>query len=706
MKHFFLFLIFFSTILFAQVPQKLSYQGILTDQYGVIVADNIFTLTFRLYSTESGGTPVWEESQSVQVTGGIFNAILGKINPLNISFSSPYYLGITVAAGSELIPRIEMTSTGYSLISKSVVDNAVTSAKIMDGAVTQEKLAPGITLPPDGSAGGDLSGTFPNPTVSKLKGRALSNTDPSSGQLLGWSGSLWEPVTLSGLPPGGSAGGDLSGTFPNPTVSKLSGRALSNTEPTSGQLLGWSGTLWEPVTLSGLPPGGTAGGDLSGTFPNPTVSKIGGRALSNTAPTSGQLLGWSGTLWEPVTLSGLPPGGTAGGDLSGTFPNPTVSKISGRALSNTAPSPGQVLGWSGTLWEPVTQTVGLGGSGTIGTIPIFTSSNVVGNSLLTTGGFALNINTNDFLGLGFRISRSNGGLGFSLLENGQPSGKRGWIFVAMSQQLKINAAEDDGFTPVKSLITFDREGRVGIGTENPGYPLHVAGSLDTVLSVTGSKLSQFSDIISVNYIGQTGMADVRGITSRSVVNPGWGIGGEFTGGWVGLRATGSNSTYTGWGCGLYGTATGSDGARFGVVGSAFAAGGVHYGVYADGNLGYTGSLINASDAKLKNNITPLTNVIDRIKKLEPKIYSYSDSPEYRHMNLPEGSHYGLIAQDLEKVFPEMVVNTIHPSVNEKREGVSYKGVTMMEMIPVLIQAIKEQQQKIEDLEKTIADLKK
>jgi hypothetical protein len=109
------FMLAVAAISVADVSDKMSYQGVLRDSGGDAVADGTYDITFSMYNVEAGGTPLWTETQSLSVEGGVVNALMGSVNPLNVmDFNEPYWLGITVEAEAEMSPRSPLTTVPYA----------------------------------------------------------------------------------------------------------------------------------------------------------------------------------------------------------------------------------------------------------------------------------------------------------------------------------------------------------------------------------------------------------------------------------------------------------------------------------------------------------------------------------------------------------------------------------------------------------------
>ncbi len=96
-----------------------------------------------------------------------------------------------------------------------------------------------------------------------------------------------------------------------------------------------------------------------------------------------------------------------------------------------------------------------------------------------------------------------------------------------------------------------------------------------------------------------------------------------------------------------------------------------------------------SDARLKENITPMTNVLAKLEKIQPVYYNYNNV-----LRRPEGRQLGFIAQEIQKEFPE--------AVQVASNG--YLAVGYGNMAAVAIEAVKEQQKTITDQRKTIEQL--
>lgn len=97
------------------IPKLLSYQGKLTDNSGNPVPDTTYSVNFRLYTAASGGSPFWNETQTVRTKSGLFSTLLGSVTPVgSVPDAGSLYLGMAVAGGAELTPRLRIVSAAYA----------------------------------------------------------------------------------------------------------------------------------------------------------------------------------------------------------------------------------------------------------------------------------------------------------------------------------------------------------------------------------------------------------------------------------------------------------------------------------------------------------------------------------------------------------------------------------------------------------------
>lgn len=335
-----------------------------------------------------------------------------------------------------------------------------------------------------------------------------------------------------------------------------------------------------------------------------------------------------------------------------------------------------------------------------------------------------------------------------------------------ASRLHVNAAS--GTSPLKFQVNgstklYMSSGgglSVGSGTAAPSNGLYVAGNTAIGTSTASGRLT----------VRGTGLSSTAVRITNGELNVGteWSTGDEFTGmridaptgihinamtgvesygmtavyanGYQGVYASGSSygvsayseegtavdaSSSTGYGVsgvsqssyGGYFTSNSSWALRAETNTGTYA--GVFYGrVYASGGF-------EPSDRNLKKNIQEFHNALDIVNKLQPRTYEYKTDGKYQFMHLPTGNHYGLIAQDLEPILPNLVATTNHEVLKpaqrtqpwkpgmaieavekQKPEVISSKAVNYTELIPILVGAVQEVAAKTAEIDALKARIEK
>ena len=255
------------------------------------------------------------------------------------------------------------------------------------------------------------------------------------------------------------------------------------------------------------------------------------------------------------------------------------------------------------------------------------------------------------------------------------------------------------YTDSVERVRIDASGNVGIGEDDPGYKLDVSGNIK-------------SSTVTV-YDGMGGNET--------------GIGASGAGGYLRLYANGTNRvtvTDTASTMVLFGsTTTGSNymdfqnsaGTRQGYIGYGSSADDIYYlvqfkaadiqfynGGSIKGSISTGGTLTmksdiiafgSPSDKRLKENIKPIESALDKISKMQGVTFDWKDKEkEYDQFGKPYKlqewkNDIGFIAQDVQKVIPELVRENEDGMLSMRHQGIA----------PILLEAIKELKQEIEEL---------
>ncbi|MFN3848537.1 MAG: tail fiber domain-containing protein [Spirosomataceae bacterium] len=369
---------------------------------------------------------------------------------------------------------------------------------------------------------------------------------------------------------------------------------------------------------------------------------------------------WSDVLSFPYSATG-----------GGTFPIPTFQITN----NNTASGSTAIKG--------------------IGRVGVHGEATEVSPTIPNWGVRAYNLATNS-LGFGIEATHSGGGIGGLFSSN---SGTAGY-FTSTSGYSIITGAGNVGIgnsTPNaplqfsnalgnRKLVIYEAANNdhqfYGIGLNSGVFRYQVDGTSSNHIFYAATSASASNELMRITGLGRVGVGvaspdQILDVNGRARIRHNVNSAGIW-------MSNSTNSTLSADGA-FYGMKTDTEAGIW--IGNNW-----RFWINNAGNMTVGGTVtascgvLVCSDLRYKRNITSLNNSLDNILKISGVRYDFKKE-EFPEKNFTDKSQIGFIAQEIEKVFPEMVMTDVD----------GYKSVDYARLTPVLVEAMKEQQKMIEEL---------